>query len=80
MLILSMDIFTGKLWTFKVNRRCRVRELKSMLLAKLGDDSVGSVDDLILMFGDDELSNDALTIGDYSITDGCTVVLEIDRR
>ncbi len=69
----------GKIWTYKVNQSCRVRDLRTMLFNKLADPSIRSVDSLILMFNKAELANDNFTISDYGITDGSTVVLEIER-
>jgi len=69
----------GKLWTFKVSQKCKVKELRAMLFSKLADESIRSVESLILMFNESELANENFTVGDYGITDGCTVVLEIER-
>jgi len=69
----------GKLWTFKVSQKCKVKELRAMLFSKLADESIRSVESLILMFNEAELANENFTVGEYGITDGCTLVLEIER-
>lgn len=66
-----------KIVTFKIHKRCRVRELKQILLEKVADPArVRSIDELKLTFNSVELANDAYTISDYSVGDKATVTLE----
>lgn len=66
-----------KIVTFKIHKRCRMRELKQILLEKVADSSkVSSIDDLKLTYNNVELSNDAYTISDYGVGDKSTVTLE----
>lgn len=66
-----------KIVTFKIHKRCRVRELKQILLEKVADASkVQSIDELRLTYNNVELSNDSYTISDYSVGDKSTITLE----
>lgn len=66
-----------KIVTFKIHKRCRVRELKQILLEKVADPArVTSIDELKLTYNNVELVNDAYTISDYSVGDKATVTLE----
>jgi hypothetical protein len=68
----------SKLLTFSVNPRCQLRDLKKILFEKLNE-SKSSIDDMILTFGNSELTNDSLTLQDYGIVDKSTITLEFDR-
>lgn len=66
-----------KIVTFKIHKRCRVRELKQILLEKVADASkVSSIDEIRLTYNNVELSNDSYTISDYSVGDKSTITLE----
>ena len=70
----------AKIYTFKVNRKCRIRELKQILYEKISDQKELAIDDLILTFNGLELSNDSYSISDYAIGDNSTIHLEFDER
>lgn len=65
-----------KIVTFKIHKRCRVRELKQILFEKVADSRVSTVDEIKLTFNNVELSNDGYTISDYGIGDKATITLE----
>lgn len=65
-----------KIVTFKIHKRCRVRELKQILLEKVADPArITSLDELKLTYNNVELINDAYTISDYGVGDKSTVTL-----
>lgn len=66
-----------KIVTFKIHKRCRVRELKQILLEKVADASkVNSIDEIKLTYNNVELTNDGYTISDYGVGDKATITLE----
>jgi hypothetical protein len=67
----------GKIVTFKVHRKCKVGELKQILLEKLANRQENSVDDIKLTYNSLELTNDAYSITDYGVSDKSTITLEI---
>ncbi|CAF0758942.1 unnamed protein product [Brachionus calyciflorus] len=66
----------AKILTLKVHRKCKVRELKQILLEKCADSKVETIDELQLTFNSVELSNDKYTISDYNVSDKSTITLE----
>jgi len=70
----------SKLLTFRVQRNCRVKELKKILYEKIVDKDQHTYDDMILMFKGVELMNETQTLDDYGITKKCTVSLEFDEN
>ncbi len=66
-----------KIVTFKVHRKCKVGELKQILLEKLANRQENSVDDMKLTYNSLELTNDAYSITDYGVSDKSTITLEI---
>jgi hypothetical protein len=65
-----------KIVTFKIHKRCRVRELKQILLEKIADQTVNTIDEIKLTYNNVEMSNDGYTINDYGIGDKATITLE----
>jgi hypothetical protein len=70
----------GNILTFKVHRKCKIRDLKNILYEKVADQRDTSIDDLILSFNNRELINDLNTVSDYNIIDNSTITLEFDER
>ncbi|RNA15344.1 poly [ADP-ribose] polymerase 14-like [Brachionus plicatilis] len=66
----------AKIVTFNMNRKCKVKELKQVLLEKCADAEVESINELKLTFNSVELSNNNYTITDYNIGDKSTITLE----
>ena len=67
----------GKIVTFKVHRKCKVKELKQILFDKLANPKENSLNDMTLTYNNLELSNDGYTITDYGISDKSTITLEL---
>jgi hypothetical protein len=68
----------AKIMTLKVLRKCKVKELKTILLEKLGDAKTDSINDIVLTFNNVQLANNAYTLEDYDINDKCTITLEFN--
>lgn len=65
-----------KIVTFKIHKRCRIRELKQILLEKVADQSVNTLDEIKLTFNNVELNNDVFSISEYGVGDKATITLE----
>jgi hypothetical protein len=68
----------AKIITFKVLRKCKVKELKAILMDKLGDTKLNSLDDIVLTYNNAQLVNNVYTLDDYDINDKCTITLEFN--
>lgn len=66
----------AKIVTFNMNRKCKVKELKEVLLEKCADAEIDSISQLKLTFNSVELKNNNHTITDYNISDKSTITLE----
>jgi hypothetical protein len=67
----------GKIVTFKIHRKCKVGELKQILLDKLANRQENSIEDIKLTYNNLALINDSYSITDYGISDKSTITLEI---
>lgn len=66
-----------KIVTFRIHKKCRLRELKQILLEKVADaNRVSSIDEIRLTYNNVELNNDGYTISDYGVSDKSTITLE----
>jgi hypothetical protein len=68
----------SKIITFRVNRKCKVRELKSILCEKQNDSRL-TLDDLLLTYNGLELINNSYSISDYAIGDKSTITLNFRK-
>lgn len=66
----------AKIVTFNMNRKCKVKELKQVLVEKCADAEIDSINELKLTFNNVELTNNNYTITDYDIGDKSTITLE----
>ena len=71
----------GKILTFRIHKKCKLRELKQALFEKIADPKLHAIDNLILSYDDVELANDMNTLSDYEI-DGvkATITAEFDGK
>lgn len=67
-----------KLVTFKVHRKCTIKELKEILFEKIADPKEHHLDDMILKFNNIELANDLFTVSDYAISEKANIFLEFN--
>jgi hypothetical protein len=67
-----------KLVTFKVHRKCTIKELKEILFEKIADPKEHHLDDMVLKYNNIELANDLFTVSDYAISEKANIFLEFD--
>lgn len=65
----------GKIIAFRINRRCKIKELKQILFEKVTDPNLNSVEQMFLTYNTIEMTNDDYSINDYGIGDKATITL-----
>lgn len=72
----------GTIITFRVHTKCKVKELKQILVSRANEDEnndeqeIYTLDNMVLSFNNLELSNNSLSLVEYGIGDKSTITLK----